>query len=277
MARTHGGKVAIVTGAACGLGRVMALALLEAGASVLAVDINVVPLEELHQAVARDASQRLKAHATDVSLDESGSDAIGRALSQFGRLDILVNNAGINLETVHQPGATLPENSWDVTPAEFRRIFDVNAIAPFLMARAAIPPMLAQGWGRIIGVTTSLDTMWRKGMIPYGGSKAAHEAYIAALAEELSGTGITVNAVVPGGAANTRMTASFGARQAQLINPEVMAAPLLWLTSEEADGITGRRFIAANFDSTLPGARAAEACGAPAAWPQLGQQSILPS
>ena len=68
--------------------------------------------------------------------------------------------------------------------------------------------MLAQGWGRIIGVTTSMDTMWRKGGTPYGPSKAGHEALVAAMAQELDGTGVTANVLVPGGATYTNMTAS---------------------------------------------------------------------
>jgi NAD(P)-dependent dehydrogenase (short-subunit alcohol dehydrogenase family) len=277
MPATHSGKVAIVTGAGRGLGRAMALGLVRAGASVLAVDVDRGVLDDVKDAAGREAAQRLATQEADVTREDSAPDLVRRAIQHFGRLDILVNNAGLNLETVRAPGAKPAEFSWDLTPAEFRRIFEVNTIAPFLMARAAIPAMRAQTWGRIIGVTTSLDTMWRKGMIPYGGSKAAHEAYIAALAEELAGTGVTVNVLVPGGAANTRMTASWGAKQAQLINPQVMVAPLLWLTTSEADGLTGRRFIAANWEKTVPGAQAAEKCGAPAAWPQLGRQSILPS
>ncbi|MGH7087850.1 MAG: SDR family NAD(P)-dependent oxidoreductase, partial [Stellaceae bacterium] len=263
------------TGAGRGLGRAMALGLIAAGANVLAVDLDREPLETLRAAAGVEAAQRLAIEQADVSRDESGPDLVRRATAHFGALHILVNDAGVNLETV-RPGASIAEQSWELDPADFRRIFEVNAIAPFLMARAAIAPMRAQNWGRIVGVTTSLDTMWRKNMIPYGGSKAAHEAYIAALADELAGTGITVNVLVPGGAANTRMTASWGAKQAQLIKPQVMVAPLLWLTSAEADGVTGRRFIGANFDPNLPGAKAAEAAGAPAAWPQLGRQSILP-
>jgi 3-oxoacyl-[acyl-carrier protein] reductase len=72
------------------------------------------------------------------------------------------------------------------------------------------------------------------------------------------------------------MTASFGARQSALIAPDVMVAPLLWLTSEAADGVTGQRFIGALWDASLPVAQAAEKCGSPAAWPQLGLQSIFP-
>lgn len=277
MAETHSGKVAIVTGAGRGLGRAMALGLINAGASVLAVDIDEPVLDALRQSAGREAAQRLATQQADITGDATAPELVRRAVAHFGHLDILINNAGLNLETVRAPGAKAAEHSWELAPQDFRRIFEVNAIAPFLMARAAIEPMRAQTWGRILGVTTSLDTMWRKGMVPYGGSKAAHEAYIAALAEELQGTGVTVNVLVPGGAANTRMTASWGDKQAQLIDPEVMVAPLLWLTTKEAEGFTGRRFIAANWDKSLPGAKAAEKCGAPAAWPQLGRQSILPT
>jgi NAD(P)-dependent dehydrogenase (short-subunit alcohol dehydrogenase family) len=277
MPDTHSGKVAIVTGAGRGLGRGMALGLLNAGASVLAVDVDLSVLEELRRDAGIQAAQRLATQESDVARDDAAGDLVRRATQHFGRLDILVNNAGLNLETVKAPGTKAAEFSWDLSPAEFRRIFEVNTIAPFLMARAALAPMRAQKWGRILGVTTSLDTMWRKGMVPYGGSKAAHECFLAALAEELQGSGVTANVLVPGGAANTRMTASWGAKQAQLINPQVMVAPLLWLTTAEADGLSGRRFIAANWDKSLPGAQAAEKCGAPAAWPQLGRQSILPN
>jgi NAD(P)-dependent dehydrogenase (short-subunit alcohol dehydrogenase family) len=274
---THNGKVAIVTGAGRGLGETMALGLLAQGALVLAVDVDEAPLETLRvKARERKSADRIAILVTDVSREDRAEAVVREAKSHFGRLDILVNNAGLNLETVRAPGRKAPERFWDLLPEEYRRIFEVNAIAPFLMARAAVEPMRAQRWGRIVGVTTSLDTMFRKGMIPYGPSKAAHECFISAMAEELAGSGVTANVLVPGGAANTRMTASDGARQSLLIKPDVMVKPLLWLTSAAADGVTGKRFIGALWDSALPEAEAAEKCGAPAAWPQLGRQSILP-
>ena len=274
MQQSHLGRVAIVTGAGRGLGRAMALGLASAGAQVITVDLDAPVLDAL-RAAAPDAAARDRLHPVqaDIAREEKADEIVRQAVARWGRLDILVNNAGLNLETV---GAGAPR-SWELTPEQFRRIFEVNAVAPFLLARAAVAPMMAQKWGRIIAVTTSLDTMWRKGMVPYGGSKAAHEAYAAALAEELAGTGVTVNVLVPGGPVNTRMTASFGAKQASLIQPGVMVDPLLWLTSPEADGVTGRRFIAALWDKAVPGAQAAEKCGAPAAWPQLGRQSIFPT
>jgi NAD(P)-dependent dehydrogenase (short-subunit alcohol dehydrogenase family) len=276
--QTHQGRVAIVTGAGRGLGRVMALGLAAAGAQVIAVDVDGPVLDQLRAAAHEEgAGDRITAMPTDITRDDAAPAIVQQAVQRFGHLDILVNNAGLNLETVSPNGQRTAGRFWELAPSDYRRILEVNTVAPFLMARAAVAPMMAQKWGRILGVTTSLDTMWRKGMIPYGGSKAAHEALIAAMAEELAGTGVTVNVLVPGGAANTRMTASFGAKQAQLIKPDVMVEPLLWLTTAAADGITGRRFIGALWDKALPGAQAAEKAGAPAAWPQLGRQSMNPA
>jgi 3-oxoacyl-[acyl-carrier protein] reductase len=119
--------------------------------------------------------------------------------------------------------------------------------------------------------------MYRGGMQPYGGSKAANEAHVLAMAQELDGTGVTANVLVPGGAANTRLVPpSPLLDRSKLIAPEVMVAPLLWLCSSESDGVTGRRFIGMQWDSSLPPADAAKAAGAPAAWQQLGRQAIMP-
>jgi NAD(P)-dependent dehydrogenase (short-subunit alcohol dehydrogenase family) len=277
MAQTHVGKVAIVTGAGRGIGRSMATGLLIAGAQVAAADVDAPVLDALmSEAKKAGAAERLLLWQGDVSSDDGSQALVRAAVARFGHLDILVNNAGLNLETVRAPGQPIAATFRDLPPAHYRRILEVNAVAPFLMARAAVEPMIARKWGRIIGVTTSLDTMWRKGMIPYGGSKAAHEALVAAMAEELADTGVSANILVPGGPVNSRMTASFGAQQSALIAPDVMIAPLLWLTSEAADGVTGQRFIAALWDAALPVSQAAAKCGSPAAWPQLGRQSIFP-
>jgi NAD(P)-dependent dehydrogenase (short-subunit alcohol dehydrogenase family) len=138
--------------------------------------------------------------------------------------------------------------------------------------------MLKQRWGRIINVTTSLDTMYRAGMQPYGGSKAANEAHLLALAQELEGTGVTANVLVPGGAADTRMVpAGQQPDRSKLIAPDVMVPPLIWLCSNESDGVTGQRFIGTRWDAALPPAEAAKKAGAPAAWQQLGRQAIMPN
>jgi 3-oxoacyl-[acyl-carrier protein] reductase len=271
------GKVVIVTGAGRGLGRVMTLGLLAAGARVAAVDLDRDALAETVDAARpQAAADRLLDIAADATRDDTPPQIVRAATERFGRLDALVNNAGINNVTVRL-GEAPAKKFWEVTPAEFRRIMEVNVVAAFLMTRAALPTMLAQRWGRIVNVTTSLDTMWRAGMQPYGGSKAANEAQVASLAQDLEGTGVTANVLVPGGAADTRMVTEAAAPdRSKLISPAVMVAPLLWLCSDASDGATGQRFIGARWDPTLPPAEAAQQAGSPAAWQQLGRQAILP-
>jgi NAD(P)-dependent dehydrogenase (short-subunit alcohol dehydrogenase family) len=271
------GKVAIVTGAGRGLGRVMTLGLLDAGACVAAVELDAPAIEETQDAAEdRGAGEQFLGIGADVARDDSGAKILRATIDRFGRLDILINNAGISTGLLR--GEDRPVGKlWETTPEEFRRVIDVNVVGPFLMTRAVLPTLLAQRWGRIINVTTSLDTMWRSLMQPYGGSKAANEALLTALAAELEGSGVTANVLVPGGAADTRLVPrSLVADRSQLIPPGVMVTPLVWLCSNASDGVNGQRFIAMRWDVSLPPEEAAKKAGAPAAWQQLGRQAIMP-
>jgi|SRR5580704_780052 NAD(P)-dependent dehydrogenase (short-subunit alcohol dehydrogenase family) len=277
MAGTLEGKVAIVTGAGRGLGRAMTLGLLAAGARVAAVELDAEALEDM-RAVAEDtqAGERLLDIAGDVTYDSAAPKIVRVAIERFGRIDVLVNNAGISTGLI-RGGEQVTGKLWETTPEEFRRVIEVNVIAAFLMTRAVLPTMLVQRWGRVINVTTSLDTMWRSLMQPYGGSKAANEALLCALAQELEGTGVTANVLVPGGAVDTRLVPrSMAPDRSVLIPPEVMVPPLLWLCSAASDGVTGQRFIAMRWDKSLQPAEAAKKAGAPAAWQQLGRQAVMP-
>ena len=145
------------------------------------------------------------------------------------------------------------------------------------MAHAAVGHMLEQGWGRIIGVTTSLDTMIRINMSPYGPSKAGHEALVATMATELEGTGVTANVLVPGGPVNTNLLPPDSPfDRAKLIQPDIMRVPVVWLASDAADGVNGRRFIAYFWDESLPIEERLEKAGAPAAWPQIPSKAVYP-
>ena len=112
---------------------------------------------------------------------------------------------------------------------------------------------------------------------PYGPSKAGHEALIAIMAQDLEGTGVTANVLVPGGSADTnRIQEETDYDRSALIRPEAMQAPVVWLASEASSQINGRRFIAYYWDESQPIEERLEKSGAPAAWPQLGKQTIHP-
>ena len=274
------GKTIIVTGAgsSIGMGREMSLALIAAGANVAMMDIDGGALE----ASANDAREtggddKVLAIVGDVTSYADAQRVVQATLDRFGSLHVLVNNAGTNQRNVGMSNATL-EPWWDIDPDGWSRVVAVNFSGPFFMARAAVGHMMAQGWGRIIGVTTSLDTMIRVNMTPYGPSKAGHEALVATMAGELEGTGVTANVLVPGGPVNTNLLPpDTDFDRAKLIQPDVMRVPVVWLASDASSGVNGRRFIAYNWDESLPIEERLEKAGAPAAWPQLGGQAVYPA
>ena len=270
------GKVAIVTGAGSpiGIGHAMALGLVRAGARVALTDVNQEWLDqsvtEAREIGGDDCAIDILSDVTD---PQSCQDAVDTAIARLGGLHILVNNAGIN-SRLGGVGIN-PANFWDNSPEAWSRVVAVNLSGNFYMARAAVVHMLEQGWGRIIGVTTSMDTMWRKGGAPYGPSKAGHEALVSIMAQELEGTGVTANVLVPGGGTYTNMTYSGDPNQRdQMIEPEVMQKPVVWLASDESSEFTGRRIVAYYWDDSLSLEERLEKCSAPAAWPQLGRQAI---
>ena len=276
------GKVAIITGAGSpiGLGHAMTVGLVQAGAKVALLDIHEAWLEQsasdMRSIGGADCALPISANITD---PDSVQQAVSRTIAELGGLHILVNNAGINQRSEGFTSPKQPDgnNFWNLTPEAWNRVVAVNLSGAFFMSRAVVGHMMAQRWGRIIGVTTSMDTMWRKGGTPYGPSKAGHEALVAAMAQELEGTGVTANVLVPGGATYTNMTASNTAYdKEQLIKPEVMQAPVVWLSSDASQRFTGRRIIAYFWDESLPLAERLEKASAPAAWPQLGLQAISP-
>ena len=274
MARAR--NAAIVTGAASGLGRAMAVGLVRNGIDVVAVDRNAPALTALGTAVAGGPGAVLT-----VPADLARADAFDRitaaALERFGRIDVLVNNAGIGQASVRANQRRNPIRFWEATPDQWSDFLAVNATAPIMMARAVVPHMLAAKRGRIITVTTSLGTMVRGGYLLYGASKAAAEAAMAVLAADLQGTGVTVNVLVPGGMTNTPLVGEDGGDRAKMLQPDIMVPPLLWLISDAAAGVSARRFIAADWDRSLPDAQAAEKAGAPIAWLGIARMPIEPT
>jgi len=271
-------RVAIVTGAAGGIGRALVQGLLGAGFRVAAVDRTADGLATL-AASARAAGKEaaLLTIEADLSRDAAAAEIAGTALGHFGKIDILVNNAGIGQATLRAENWQRPIRFWEVRPDDWRRFVAVHTTAPLLLAQAVVPGMIEAKWGRIVNVTTSLGTMIRSGSPTYGPSKAALEALSAIMAKDLETSGVTVNVLVPGGVTNTAMVpAEAGFNRQDMIQPEVMAPPLIWLLSDAAGGVTGRRFLAVHWDPSLPPAEAAEKAGAPVAWTGIATMPIEP-
>jgi NAD(P)-dependent dehydrogenase (short-subunit alcohol dehydrogenase family) len=269
-----GRKAAIVTGAASGLGRAMALGLAGAGIDVLAVDRNAPALAAL--AAPAGATGSVATLDEDLTRPEAFDRIADAALDRFRRIDVLVNNAGIGQASVRANQRQNPIRAWDVAPEQWSRFLAVNATAAILLARAVVPHMLRARRGRVITVTTSLGTMVRAGHLLYGSSKAACESAMAVLAADLEGTGVTSNVLVPGGTTNTPLVGDDAGDRARMLQPEIMVPPLLWLVSDAADGVNARRFIAADWDASLPAAQAAEKAGAPIAWLGIARMPIEP-
>jgi NAD(P)-dependent dehydrogenase (short-subunit alcohol dehydrogenase family) len=267
-------QVVIVTGAASGIGLAMAMGLIEACHDVVAVDRNAGGLAELAIQAARLDAGRVLSVTADLAHPDSFAQVVGAALIEYGRIDALVNNAGIG-QPLERKGRRGPIRFWETTPAQWARFIAINAGAPINMARAVLPHMLAAKRGRIVTVTTSLGTMVREGHLLYGSSKAAAESAMAILAADLAGGGITSNVLVPGGTTDTPLVGDAPNRD-KMLKPAIMVPPLLWLLSDEAKSVNGRRFIAADWDSALPGPQAAEKAGAPIAWLGIARMPIEP-
>ena len=242
------GRTAIVTGGSRGLGRAMVLGLAQAGAQVAIVARGASkPLEEtLAQAKALGVRARVISALGDLREPSICEKIAIDVLAAFGRIDVLVNNAGVpNVG----PGAPF----WQVGADQWQRISHTNTDGVFFITRAVAPWMIAQKFGKIINVSTSDRTMVRKNFSPYGPSKAFLEAASRVWAQDLSGTGVTLNVLLPGGVVDTAADVSGVATQGRTFLPaSVMVPPLLWLASDESNAHSGERFVASKWDESLP-------------------------
>lgn len=269
--RDLNGKICIVTGAGSGLGKAMALGLAAAGAAVAGVDINQ---ENLDATAAEATGGGVLPIRIDLTVVEEADSAIATTIEKLGGLHVLVNCAGLGMPTLRRDYWNNRLYFWQADPEPWQRLIDVNVRGTFLMARAATPHLLEQKWGRIINVTTSLNTMIRGGNMPYGQSKAALEAATASWADDLTDTGVTANVLVPGGASDTPMVPHESPYDREkLVPPGVMVAPVCWLASNDSDGINSMRFLARNWNPEASDEDNIAAAGAAAAWPELANQA----
>jgi 3-oxoacyl-[acyl-carrier protein] reductase len=235
-------KVAVVTGAAQGIGRAVALRMGREGAKVVLADLQA----EKAQAVANEV-QALGAQALAFGVNVADEASVKRmaqsALERFGRADILVNVAGI-----YYPKASvvdLSEEDWD-------RTIDINVGSNFLCCREFVPAMRAQKSGRIISLASGIGHYGMRQFAHYAASKAAVMGFVKALAREVGPDGITVNAICPG-SANTSMPRQHRSEEdvmarlrstplPRVLEPEDIAGPILFLASDAAAYITGQSY-----------------------------------
>ena len=254
------GRVAIVTGGGRGLGRAMTRGLVRAGIRVVVTAAR--ERAEIEAITAEVGEGMVLPVLADVTREVDAQRVVAAALERFGRVDILVNNAGRGMKYVRETFMTEPTRFWEVDPDTWRMVIDTNVNGPFLMAHAVAPHLIRAGWGRIINVSVNHSTMRRPGFSPYGPSKAALESQTIIWAQDLRGTGVTVNTLLPGGATLTGMIPDAFPANARgtLLNPGIMVPPLLWLVSQDTNAITGCRVTANQWDDGNPLA-AAESAG----------------
>jgi pyridoxal 4-dehydrogenase len=231
-------RVAVVTGAAQGIGRAIAEKLDAEGATVVIADLNLEGAEQAASALERGAALEV-----DVSSEQSVAAMVDRVLADHGRVDALVNNAAI-----------VPFIAWDdVDLAHWQKIIDTNLTSVYLCSRAVWGPMREAGYGRITNVASNTVMAGTPNMAAYVAAKGGVWGFTRALATEVGGHGITVNAVAPGLTASDGVLASPHAEAFDFVQslqaiprrgePADIAPTVAFLCSEEAAWVTGQMIV----------------------------------
>jgi len=230
-------RVAVITGGAQGIGYATAERMLNSGAAVVLWDMDAPLL-----AKAKDALSKLgRVSTAQVELTDEAAvaRATAQAIAEQGRIDILVNNAGIT-----GGNAT----TWELSPEVWRRVIEVNLVAPYLTCRAVVPQMLKQAWGRIVNVASVAGKEGNPNASHYSASKAGLIALTKSLAKETATRGVLVNAVAPA-AAKTGMFATMTQQHidfmlskipmGRFVEVQEVAAAICWLASADCSFTTG--------------------------------------
>lgn len=231
------GRVAIVTGAARGIGRAITEALCGAGAQVACVDVSADSLAKTICEL-REAGRIVEGYPCDVTNSQRVNEVVEQVVDKWGKLDILVNNAGITRDGM---AVRMKDDQWDA-------VLNINLKGTFLFTRAAARPMMKARHGRIVNMASVSGLMGNPGQANYSASKAGVIGLTRTIARELAARDITVNAVAPGFIA-TEMTAALGkdvidqiSKQTplgRLGEPQDVADAVLFLASDAAGFITG--------------------------------------
>jgi NAD(P)-dependent dehydrogenase (short-subunit alcohol dehydrogenase family) len=251
-------KVVIMTGGDRGLGFSMAKAMAERGARLVIASIDgegcLRASEELNKIVG---ARRVLAVSTDIMDMEQCQNAVSQALDKFGRCDVLYNNAR---RLMRGPGLPAHGNSlpfFETDPDIYRQTVEVNVIGTFFMARAAVEHFRHVGSGKIINVSTSRRNFSGPRNSPYGVTKAAVESETLIWARDLDGTGVTVNALLPGGSADADPNRPKDPNK-QLLPVDIMDPLAVWLASGQSDGTNGCRFVGKLWNPNIGPDEAAE-------------------
>ena len=234
------GRVAVVTGGAQGIGYATSERLLRSGAAVVIWDIDAAKLEEAKASLSQVGS--VSGYVVELTSDAAVAATTAQAIKDKGHIDILVNNAGIT-------GGNAP--TWELDPEVWRRVIEVNLIAPYLTCRAVAPHMSARGWGRIVNVASVAGKEGNPNASHYSASKAGVIALTKSLAKEVATTGVLVNAIAPA-VARTAMFAQMTEAHiaymlgkipmGRFVEVEEIAAMIAWLSSEDCSFTTGSVF-----------------------------------
>jgi 2-dehydro-3-deoxy-L-rhamnonate dehydrogenase (NAD+) len=233
-------RVAVITGGAQGIGYASAQRMLDSGAAVVLWDIDSALLERAREALsAKGTVSTAQVELTDEAAVEAATQA---ALERHGRIDILVNNAGIT-------GGN--GRTWELEPALWRRVVEVNLIAPYLTCRAVAPHMIARRYGRIVNIASIAGKEGNANASHYSASKAGLIGLTKSLGKELATTGVLVNAVTPAAAKTAMFDTMTQAHiefmlskipMGRFLQVEELAAMVCWLASEDCAFSTGAVF-----------------------------------
>jgi 3-oxoacyl-[acyl-carrier protein] reductase len=222
-------RVGIVTGGSRGIGKAIALAFAREGAQIAVVGRDLERAEKVAGLIESSGGRAIGLRA-DISIEANVTRMVEQVLSHFGRIDILVNNAGVNLPY---------RKVLDLTVEEWNHVVGVNLTGAFLCARAVLPSMISQRYGKIINIASIGGRKGAAGRTPYRPTKAAIINFTECLAAEVKEHKIDVNAICPG-AVNTDMLREIsGGTRGDADSPEQIAAVAVFLACEEGRGITG--------------------------------------
>ncbi len=232
-------KVALITGAAQGIGRAIATTLAQQGANVVVADIQLEKAETTAKEIMAETGQKVIAVHVDVVDSASVKAMIDRTIDEFERIDILVNNAGITRDSLIM---RMKEADWDL-------VLNINLKGTFNCSKAVIRPMMKQHYGRIVNITSVSGLIGQVGQTNYSSSKAGIIGFTKALAREVGSRKITVNAVAPG-LVKTALTIDLPEELKDMFiemtplgrygEPEDIANAVAFLVSDEASYITGQ-------------------------------------